>query len=45
MLHGLVHSIELHLVVIVVIVASSSVSVAVMHIEVLVRTLSHYLLR
>ena len=45
-LHSLIHSIELHLVVIVIIVASSSIVViTVFHIEVLVRTLSHYLLR
>lgn len=44
-LHSLIHSIELHLVVIVIIVASSIVVVTVVHIEVLVRTLSHYLLR
>ena len=41
MLHGLVHSVELNLVVIVSIVSSSTSIVIIVHIEVLVRALSH----
>ena len=41
MLHGLVHSVELNLVVIVSIVSSSTSIVIIVYIEVLVRALSH----
>lgn len=38
MLHGLVHKIELHLVVVI------TIAIIVVHIELRMRTLSHYLL-
>lgn len=44
MLHGLIHEIELHLVVVVIVASSVIVTVIIVHVEVWMRTLSHYLL-